>query len=118
MDFHPLYIVETAPQITLLKKASLYITHGGLTGVREALLLGVPMLFTRDRKYSNQIVKMNAGETLNIIDADSETLLQKVLLIINDESYQKNAAKLGKQLNNVSFYEDAANCIINYVSNK
>ena len=61
---------------------------------------------------------MNAGETLNIIDADSETLLQKVLLIINDESYQKNAAKLGKQLNNVSFYEDAANCIINYVSNK
>jgi UDP:flavonoid glycosyltransferase YjiC (YdhE family) len=37
-------IVQTAPQLMLLKHAKLFITHGGLGSIKEAVLNGVPML--------------------------------------------------------------------------
>jgi UDP:flavonoid glycosyltransferase YjiC (YdhE family) len=37
-------IVERAPQLEILRRASLMITHGGLGSVKECAALGVPML--------------------------------------------------------------------------
>ncbi|MGK3966754.1 glycosyltransferase [Sorangium sp. So ce118] len=37
-------VVEHAPQLALLRRAHLMVNHGGLQSVKEALLLGVPML--------------------------------------------------------------------------
>jgi UDP:flavonoid glycosyltransferase YjiC (YdhE family) len=37
-------IVRQAPQIGLLKRASVMITHGGANSVKECILLGVPMV--------------------------------------------------------------------------
>jgi len=37
-------MVEEVPQVELLKRASLLVTHGGLTSVKESILLGVPMV--------------------------------------------------------------------------
>lgn len=37
-------VVDTAPQIALLKRASVMITHGGANTVKECVLLGVPMV--------------------------------------------------------------------------
>ena len=47
-EFEPLppnvIIVNTAPQLELLKKASIMITHGGFNSIKECILLGVPMI--------------------------------------------------------------------------
>ncbi|RKG71633.1 hypothetical protein D7V80_00800 [Corallococcus sp. CA054B] len=37
-------MVDWVPQLTVLKQASLMITHGGLNSVKECICLGVPML--------------------------------------------------------------------------
>jgi UDP:flavonoid glycosyltransferase YjiC (YdhE family) len=37
-------LVQTAPQLSLLKRASLMITHGGLNTIKESILMGVPMI--------------------------------------------------------------------------
>jgi zeaxanthin glucosyltransferase len=37
-------IVREAPQLELLKRASLMIAHGGIGGVKEAVFMGVPMV--------------------------------------------------------------------------
>jgi UDP:flavonoid glycosyltransferase YjiC (YdhE family) len=37
-------LVAHAPQITLLPQCALFITHGGLGGIKEAIYFGVPML--------------------------------------------------------------------------
>jgi len=39
-----LEIVNWAPQLALLRRASMMITHGGLGTVKECILLGVPMI--------------------------------------------------------------------------
>ena len=47
-DFHPapsnVLLFDAVPQIEVLKRASLMITHGGLNSVKECILLGVPMV--------------------------------------------------------------------------
>jgi len=47
-EFAPLpanvVVVNWAPQLELIKKASLMISHGGLGAVKECILLGVPMI--------------------------------------------------------------------------
>src|SRR6185503_18859644 len=37
-------VVPRTPQHTLLEKASVFVTHGGLSSVKEAIWFGVPML--------------------------------------------------------------------------
>jgi len=37
-------IVRTAPQLDLLKRSKLFITHGGLGGIKEAIISGAPVL--------------------------------------------------------------------------
>src|SRR5262249_15015341 len=37
-------LVEWAPQLTILKRASLMITHGGLGTIKECIISGVPMI--------------------------------------------------------------------------
>jgi zeaxanthin glucosyltransferase len=39
-----LLIVKRLPQLEILKKASAFITHGGLSSVRESIYFGVPMI--------------------------------------------------------------------------
>jgi UDP:flavonoid glycosyltransferase YjiC (YdhE family) len=48
IDFNPLpenvLVVNWAPQLELIKRASIMITHGGLGGVKECIFFGVPMI--------------------------------------------------------------------------
>jgi UDP:flavonoid glycosyltransferase YjiC (YdhE family) len=37
-------LVNSAPQLKMLRKASMMITHGGLNTIKECILLGVPMI--------------------------------------------------------------------------
>jgi UDP:flavonoid glycosyltransferase YjiC (YdhE family) len=47
-DFHAVpsnvLLANSAPQIEILKRASLMITHGGLNTIKECIFLGVPMI--------------------------------------------------------------------------
>jgi len=47
-EFGPLpdhvLVVKTTPQLMILARAKIFITHGGFSSVREACLLGVPMI--------------------------------------------------------------------------
>jgi MGT family glycosyltransferase len=47
-DFHPIppnvILVNRAPQLQILQRASVNITHGGLNTIKESILLGVPMI--------------------------------------------------------------------------
>ena len=47
-DFHPVpdnvLVVSWAPQLKMLERASIMITHGGLGAVKECIFFGVPMI--------------------------------------------------------------------------
>ena len=39
-----MHVVQTAPQRSILRRAAVFVTHGGLNSVKEAILEGVPMV--------------------------------------------------------------------------
>jgi zeaxanthin glucosyltransferase len=91
-------IVKRAPQLELLKQASVCITHAGLNTVLESLAQGIPQVaipVTYDQPgVAARIAHKQTGvvTSLDKLTADHlSTLLNKVL---NDPTYRDNARKL------------------------
>jgi zeaxanthin glucosyltransferase len=95
-------LVRHAPQLELLKRASVCITHAGLNTVLEALAQGVPLVaipVTVDQPgVAARIADKKTGvvTSLDQLTADHlSTLLNEVL---NDSTYRDNARKLQKAI--------------------
>jgi UDP:flavonoid glycosyltransferase YjiC (YdhE family) len=72
-------LVNEAPQLQILKKASLVITHGGLNTIKECILIGVPMLVfpLRGDQLGNaaRVVFHRLGLAANIETATVESII-------------------------------------------
>ncbi|GAB4055404.1 macrolide family glycosyltransferase [Catellatospora paridis] len=78
--------VSSVPQLEVLARAALFVTHGGVNSVNEALYAGVPMLAVpqgADQTLTaRRIVDLDAGLSIRTEDADVEVvraLAQRVL---------------------------------------
>lgn len=80
-----IHIYDFVPQIEILKKASLFITHAGMGSTNEALYFGVPMLaspVTSDQPIvADQIEHLNLGKKIDI-NTISSTELKKVAFYV------------------------------------
>ena len=95
-------IVKRAPQLELLKQASVCITHAGLNTVLESLAQGVPQVaipITYDQPgVAARIAHKQTGvvTSLDKLTADHlSTLLNEVLI---NATYRDNACKLQKAI--------------------
>lgn len=89
-------VVPFAPQLTLLDRASVLITHAGLNTVLEGLARGLPMLcipVTNDQPgVSRRVEWLGAGEVLplgNVSAARIRTLVEKLLAGAHRQAAQK-----------------------------
>ena len=95
-----IYAYNYLPQIQVLDYTDIFITHGGINSVYEALLLkNLPLIVVpaiADQFYNaEKIEKSGAGITLNIENVTSETLLNSVYeLLKNKEKYKIGVNKL------------------------
>jgi MGT family glycosyltransferase len=94
-------VAPFAPQLALLDRASLLITHAGLNTVLEGLDRGVPMLcvpLTNDQPgVARRVEWLGVGEALNPKDADA-TRVQALVKKLLGGAYREAAQKLSKQL--------------------
>src|SRR5215467_197845 len=106
-------VVNHAPQLELLKRSSVCITHAGLNTVLESLAEGVPQLAIpvtfEQPGIAARIAAKKTGVTLSLADLTPErvsTLLDEVL---NSSTYRANARKFQKiigQKNGLSMAAD------------
>lgn len=91
-------VVKYAPQLELLKKASLTITHGGMNTVLESLSNGVPMVaipITYDHPgIAARLAWNGAGEFVRLANLSSSNLRVAIRRVLSENSYKKNATKL------------------------
>ncbi|WDV48103.1 glycosyltransferase [Clostridiaceae bacterium M8S5] len=109
-----IYVFPYVPQKEILKKTLLFITHGGMNSINEALYYGVPMIVIpqdADQPFNARRVKeMNLGTCIQIDDILNNLYLT-VEKTINDRKISKNVQYAQKQLQNAGGIKKAADLI-------
>lgn len=91
-------VVGYAPQLELLKKATLTITHAGLNTTLESLSNGVPLVaipITNDQPgVAARIAWTGTGEAIPLNRLSVPKLRHAIRQVLTQASYQKNALKM------------------------
>jgi len=95
-------VVNNAPQLELLKKASVCITHAGFNTVLEALTQGVPQIaipVTNDQPgVAARIADKKTGKTTFLDGLDESNLSALLDEVINNHIYRDNSRSIQKAI--------------------
>jgi UDP:flavonoid glycosyltransferase YjiC (YdhE family) len=102
--FHPVpenvLIVNWAPQLEMLERASIMITHGGLGAVKECILFGVPMIVFPCRwdqpHNAARVVYHGLGVRGNINDASVEQIHSLIDAVDKDPMFKSRVDAMSR----------------------
>ncbi len=109
-------VQPVVPQLELLQKVDVFITHGGMNSVNESLHYGVPLVVVPQQIEQaingRQVARQAAGIVL--ADAppygrlDARILRQKVDQVLADPGYRRQAQRIGQSFRQAGGYQQAA----------
>ena len=89
-------------QIEVLKHCDVFITHGGMNSVNEALYWGVPLCIhpfqTEQAIVADRVVEMGCG--IRMEELTPQAVLNTVSALINNPSYRENCKIIGESFRN------------------
>jgi MGT family glycosyltransferase len=95
-------VVDYAPQVELLARASLVITHGGLNTVLESLGAGLPMIalpITNDQPgVASRIEFLGLGRQIPIEKLTAKVLREAVVALLSAAEVRLNARKYADKI--------------------
>ena len=108
-------VVGYAPQLELLQKTTLTITHGGMNTTLECLTNGVPMVaipVANDQPgIATRIAWTGTGEVVPLKKLSVEKLQKAVKQVLTEESYKNNALRLQEAIKQSGGVKKAADII-------
>lgn len=91
-------VVDYAPQLALLRRAALLITHAGQNTVMEAVAAGVPMVALPRNADQPGVAARVAHAGVGLMHSpkqlDAAALRGKIERVLHDESFRRRAAEL------------------------
>lgn len=115
-------VVKYAPQLELLQRASLNITHAGLNTTLESLSYGVPMVaipVTDDQPgVAARIVWTGTGELVMLSQLSVTKLRRAIERVLTEGSYKQNAVRLQEAMRQTRGVNRAADIIEQAISTK
>lgn len=113
-------VVGYAPQLELLQKATLTITHAGMNTTLECLTNGVPMVaipVTNDQPgVAARIAWTGSGEVVPLRKLSATRLRKAIMKVLRKESYKQNALRLQEAIRRAGGASRAADIIEQVVS--
>lgn len=112
-DFDPAppnaVLVNTAPQLELLQRASVAVSHGGLNSVKECIYFGVPMILfalIRDQpSVAARVVYHGLGLNADVHTVSAEQLDSMIDRVSRTPSFSSNVKEMSREFRRV---EDSA----------
>lgn len=105
-------VYNYVPQLELLEKIDLFITHGGMNSTSEGLYNNLPLIlvpqFGDQFLVASQVENLGAGINLSNSDITSENILEAYKKITSNQKFKENAMKIGDSLRNSGGYKKAA----------
>lgn len=112
------HIYPHVPQLNVLKLADVFITHGGMNSVSEALVYGVPMVvipFVSDQPVNARCVeKLGVGRTMEYALVNKESLKAMTLSLIKDTAIKENCIKVQQFIESSPGNKGGADFIMEY----
>ncbi len=106
------------PQLEVLKQSDLFISHGGLNSVSEALYFGVPVITipqTNDQPMvTSRLVSLGAGIGLKNEEITPELLRDSVDKVLAEQSYKTMSRKIGESFKEAGGYQKAADWVCEF----
>lgn len=107
------------PQLEVLQRADLFITHGGMNSVNEALSYAVPLIvIPKDADQpiiARRITELGAGVKLKRRGLTAQQLRTQAVKLLTDPSFAVNARKIGETLRSAGGYQQAAREIVHFL---
>jgi MGT family glycosyltransferase len=108
------------PQLEVLRRAALFISHAGMNSVQESLCHGVPLLMVpqtdEQAMVANRAASFSTGLVLRCRDLKVDRLRQKARLVLDDPRFRLQAAAVGESLRGAGGYLRAADEIVRFQS--
>ncbi len=90
------------PQIEVLKRAALFITHGGLNSIHDGLYLGLPLLLIPQQEEQTlnamRVVELGAGLMLKKTQISAAALRASATRLLTEPHFQAEAKHIGDTL--------------------
>jgi MGT family glycosyltransferase len=119
-EIPPNFLVKSyLPQLEILKRADVFITHAGFNSVNEALYFGVPMLalpqINDQHMVAKRLVSMQLGMTESIKELSSEILSSKTETLIMEREIKDNCTRISQEMRNFAKLEQTVWNLEKYV---
>lgn len=113
-----IHIYKSVPQLEVLRMADVFVTHGGMNSVSEALVQGTPMVvipFVSDQPVNARCIEnLGVGKRLEYSTINKDTLKKSVCAVLLDTGIKNNIARVQKLINEAPGNKGGAEMIINY----
>jgi MGT family glycosyltransferase len=107
---------DYVPQLDILRRSVVFISHCGFNSVSEALFYGVPVIavpMVNDQfLVAKRLEKTGAGITLQISDLSAERIKKTVSMLLTDQKYKDASARIGETFRSAGGYNQAVDRIL------
>jgi len=115
------FIVQpTVPQLEILQRAALFITHGGMNSTSEGLLYGVPLIVVPQHGdqfiVASRVVDVGAGLMLPAAQAVPAALKGMAMQVLATPSFKERAQAMSRSLHAGGGPQRAADEIVAHIN--
>lgn len=116
-----IHVYNSVPQLEVLKMADVFVTHGGMNSISEALIFGVPMVvipFVSDQPVNARCIeKLGVGKKLEYSHVNHSIIKEAVLSVMFDPGIKDNIVEVQKLIEQAPGNKGGAEMIIDYYKN-
>jgi MGT family glycosyltransferase len=113
-------VCNFVPQLPLLERAAVFVTHGGMNSANESLYYGVPLIVVPQRGDQHlvaaRVAELGAGVRVLPHEATAARLRDAVSTVLCNASFRASAVALGRSVRDAGGYLRAADEVLRFVA--
>lgn len=117
-----IHVFPHVPQLSVLQKTNLFISHGGFNSINESLYFGVPMIIlphmVEQTVNAKRVHELGAGIYLKRERITKQKLQHGIDAIFADKGYLKQAKQIQQSLRSAGGSQKAVQAILHFSTSK